>query len=131
MKFHRLVLFLVTTAMTALLAGCAGLGSAPPIAVAFTAGLTPPTSMEASANVNVAATVTNDPARAGVNLTVTCGGDPCGSFDTPNPVASGSPVIYHAPDSVPTDDTVTLTATSVTDTTKSVSAIVTITQNPK
>jgi hypothetical protein len=131
MKFHRLVLLLVSIAMTALLAGCAGLGSKPPIRVAFTAGLTPPTSMDASANINIAATVTNDPARAGVNLTVTCGSDECGSFDTANPVASGSPVTYHAPDSVPIENTVTLTATSVTDNTKSASATVTITSNPK
>ena len=131
MKFHRLALFLVTTAMTALLAGCAGLGSKPPIGVAFTAGLTPPTSMDASANINVAATVTNDPGHAGVNWTVTCGSDPCGYFDTANPVASGSPVAYHAPDSVPSENTVPLTATSVTDSSKSVSAAITITSNPK
>lgn len=131
MKFHRLAFLLVTIAMTALLAGCAGLGSNPPVGVAFTAGLTPPTSMDASANINVAATVTNDPGHAGVSWTVTCGSDSCGYFDTANPVASGSPVVYHAPDSIPSENTVTLTATSVTDSTKSASATVTITSNPK
>jgi hypothetical protein len=131
MKFHRLTLFLVTAVMTALLVACGALGSKPPIWVAFTAGLTPPTSMDASANINVAATVINDPAHAGVNWTVNCGSDPCGTFDTANPAASSSPVTYHAPDSAPSENTVTLTATSVSDNTKSVSAIVTITANPK
>ncbi len=126
MKFHRWALLLVATTMTALLAGCAGLGSKPPISVAFTAGSNPPISLSTGADVDVAATVTNDPTHAGVNWTVSCGSDQCGSFITANPVASASPATYQAPDSIPTGDTVTLTATSVTDNTKSVSAIVTV-----
>lgn len=129
MEFHRLALLLVTTTMTVVLAGCAGLGSKPPVSVAFTAGFAPPASMSTSASVLVAATVTNDPAHAGVNWTISCDSDQCGSFITPNPVASGSPATYYAPDSISSVDTVTLTATSVTDHTKSVSAIVTITES--
>ena len=127
-RFHGLALLLVATTMTALLAGCAGLGSRPPVSVAFTAGLTPPTSMSTSGNVDVAATVANDPAHAGVNWTVSCDGNQCGSFITANPVASSSPATYCAPDSVPSGGTVTLTATSVADNTKSTSATVTITE---
>jgi len=127
-KFHGLALLFVATTMTALLAGCAGLGSKPPVSVAFTAGITPPTSMSTSVNVDVAATVTNDPAHAGVNWTVSCDSNQCGSFIPANPVASGSPATYYAPDSIPSGDTVTLTATSVTDNTRFASATVTITE---
>ena len=131
MKFHRLAIILVITAMTALLVGCAGLGLKPAISVAFTPSLTPPASMDPSTTASVAATVSNDSANAGVNWTVSCESNPCGFFSTPNPIASGSSVTYNAPDTVPTDNTVTLTATSVTDNTKSVSAVVTITGNGK
>lgn len=50
------------------------------------------------------------------------------SFITTNPVASGSPTTYQAPAQIPPGNTVTLTATSVTDNAKSASTTVTITQ---
>ncbi len=129
-EFHRLALLVVAITMTTLLAGCQGLGSNPPICVAFTPGFAPPTSTGTSVNIDVAATVTDDPAKAGVNWSVTCGSDLCGSFYTANPAASGVPATYHAPDSIPSGNTVTLTATSVTDNTKSSSSTVTITLGP-
>jgi len=78
------------------------------------------------------ATVTNDPANSGVTWTVTaasgtlCTGAACGTvFSTST--ASGAPTTYEAPPAVPTGGTIIVTATSVTDPTKSASATVTIT----
>jgi hypothetical protein len=95
----------------------------PPPAIAVTFNPQPPASLLVSATTSLTAVVTND--SKGVNWTVTCGSTPCGSFN-PTGTASGAATIYTAPAAVPTGNTVTITATSVTDTTKSVSAKITI-----
>ncbi len=88
----------------------------------------PRAEMNVTSTAPFAAVVDNDPEDAGVNWTATCSSSQCGSFTTSNPVASGSAATYQAPANIPTGGTVTLTATSVTDRTKSASTMVTITQ---
>jgi hypothetical protein len=96
-----------------------------PIAVSFT-GFPPPSSMAVNTVEDAAVVVANDPANAGVLWTATCGSSACGSFN-PTITQSQSSTIYAAPTAVPAGGTVTITATSITDTTKSVSAMITIT----
>ena len=64
-------------------------------------------------------------ANAGVDWTVTCGSNDCGSFN-PTHTASGAATTYTAPAAVPTGATVTIVATSTTDNTKSATAGITI-----
>jgi 6-phosphogluconolactonase (cycloisomerase 2 family) len=79
------------------------------------------------------ATVSNDAAKAGVTWTLSSGGsvsactavgNPCGTVSASS--ASGAQITYAAPATVPASPTVTLTATSVTDSTKTNSAVITI-----
>jgi len=72
-----------------------------------------------NASAPLVATVSNDPANAGVDWTVTCGSPGnCGSF-SPAHTASGVPTTYTAPSAIPTGNTVAVTATSTADPTKS------------
>lgn len=104
----------------------------PTIMVVFTTGEAPPTSLAVSGTASMAATVTGDPSNSGVTWTVTCGSTSvppnCGKFD-PTATASGVTTIYMAPTAIPPGTSVTITATSVADNTKSATASVTITAN--
>jgi hypothetical protein len=93
------------------------------IAVSMTTA--PPGSMQASTNANIAATVTNDAANMGVTWSCAPAGS-CGSFSV-SPTASGGVTVYSAPAITPAGGTVMLTATSVSDPTKTASAAVKIT----
>jgi hypothetical protein len=97
---------------------------APAIVVKFDPAFPPPTSLNTGANAGIAADVSNDNANAGVTFSCVPAGN-CGSF-TPPRVASAVPSCYLAPNTVPMGNTITVTATSVTDTAKSVSATITI-----
>jgi hypothetical protein len=121
--------------MMAALVACGGSSSLTtpvlPISVAFSG--TPPTSLMVGATVSLTAVVTNDSASKGVTWSVTCGSTgtgACGSF-SPATTASGAATTYTAPLALPTGNTVTVSATSVADSTKSVSspAITIITPN--
>ncbi len=95
------------------------------VLVSFTTA--PPSSLVVSGTANVTASVSNDPLNKGVDWTVTCGSaGACGSFN-PTHTASGAATVYTAPAGVPTGNTVTITATSTADNTKSISGAVTIT----
>jgi hypothetical protein len=97
------------------------------ISVVFTTGEAPPATMATGAAVNVAATVSNDIANAGVDWTMSCTpgtGGTCGTFSLLH-TASGSATLYTAPTVVPAT-AVTITATSTTDHTKFASAMVTV-----
>jgi dienelactone hydrolase len=76
------------------------------------------------------ATVADDPANKGVAWTVTQDNavclSGCGSV-SPSSTASGATAIYTAPPTVPANPVISLTATSVEDTTKSASASITLT----
>lgn len=116
---------MIVTAMIALLVACGDpKAQAPAIVVTFSTTFPPPPALSTSATAGIAAVVANDPASAGVNFTCLPAGQ-CGSF-SPNPIASNVPTTYQAPPAVPAGNTVTVTATSVTDSTKSVLATITI-----
>jgi hypothetical protein len=102
-------------ALVTMITGCSS--SKPPITVAVTA----PASVEVSDPVSISATVTNDKADAGV--TWSCSTSPCGTFSSTTS-ASGASVTYLAPN---TAGTVTLTATSVTNSLITGTASITIT----
>jgi len=85
-----------------------------------------PSSLQVGGGAAFTAFVSNDSANAGVTWGVTCGSSGCGSLSAAS-TASGAATDFTAPATVPTGNTVTVTATSVTDSTKSASAIVTVT----
>ena len=98
-----------------------------PISVVFSP--TPPSSIAAGATSSLTAVVSSDSKNGGVTWTVTCGSTLCGSFSAAS-TASGTATSYTAPTAIPTGNAVTLTATSVSDTTKSASASITILPPP-
>jgi hypothetical protein len=109
-----------------------------PVVIQFAEGYLPPSAMGASGTASVAASVANDPVAAGVNWTVTCGSSSCGSFSE-TATESGGPTTFMAPMTIPSSGAVIITATSIYDSTKKVSATIqmmpisvatTISQNP-
>ena len=91
-----------------------------------------PASVQASQQQSFTATVTNDSQNLGVKWTLSgpgCSGATCGTLSA-SASASGAAISYTAPASVPTPASVTLTATSVADSTKSSSAAITVTAPP-
>jgi hypothetical protein len=130
MIFRRSTLRLIAKAMLvagmiAVLVACGDSKyQAPAIVVTFSTEFPPPTALAASATAGIAAVVTNDTKNAGVNFTCLPAAE-CGTFN-PNPIASNVPTTYQAPPTVPAGGAVTITATSITDATKSISATITI-----
>jgi hypothetical protein len=100
----------------------------PPISVGFNEA--PPVSMLTGATANLVAIVSNDSSNAGADFTLSCGsGNPCGTIVPAHTSGTiGGFTVYTAPDIVPVNGTVTITAASTTDPTQTVSAIVTIKQ---
>jgi hypothetical protein len=84
-----------------------------------------PTSLQVSATQSITATVANDADNAGVTWSCVPLGA-CGTFSS-STSASGAPVTYSAPANVPQGNTVTITASSVTDGSVFASVTVTIT----
>jgi hypothetical protein len=121
---NHIARMLITGGMLPALVACGGdpRYQAPPIVVAFSPALQ--TSINTGSTIGITTIVTNDPQNAGVNLTCVPAGD-CGMFN-PTQIASNVPSCYEAPAAVPAGNTVTLTATSVTDPTKSVSSTLTV-----
>jgi hypothetical protein len=120
-----LVILIVLVIM---ITGCSGGGSVnppDPPAVSVTLSPQPPSSTDAGSTINLSAVVSNDSANAGVKWSVTCGSSQCGNFSATS-TASGTATKYTAPASAPNPATVAVTATSVTDSTKSASATITI-----
>ena len=127
MTFRLLAYLVITTALMIFPTACGNQNSSmPPIIVTFTDGFKPPPTMVVGTTAGIAATVTNGPLNGNnVGWTVTCGSAPqCGSFD-PGSTPTTIPTTYTAPTIVPTGNTVTVTATSGVDSTKSVSATIT------
>jgi hypothetical protein len=126
MKNHYFSYLIALIVLVVLIAGCGGSGSSPnPPAVSVALSPQPPSSTDAGSTINLTAVVSNDSANAGVKWTVTCGGAQCGSLSAPS-TASGVATKFTAPATAPKPATVTLTATSVTDSTQSASATMTI-----
>jgi len=128
----RAAFFLLLAA--GLIAGCGGGGSQstalpPPPSVSISFNVTPVTSLAVNATYTLGAIVNNG-SSALVNWSVTCGSaGACGSFN-PIQTSSGASTAYTAPSAIPTGSTVTITATSVADSTKSVLATITISAHP-
>jgi dienelactone hydrolase len=94
--------------------------------LAITVGIEPQSAtVLAGTTQQFTATVGNDPSNKGVTWTVSCSPSPCGSV-SPTSTASGVAITYTAPGLPSTDLTVAVTATSVSDSTKSSQATVTI-----
>jgi hypothetical protein len=102
--------------------------------VGITVSVSPPSaSVVVSATKQFIATVTNDVSSSGVTWTLTQGGVACSptcGVIAPASTASGTPTTYTAPGTVPANATVTLTATSVADPTKSALATITVVDAP-
>ena len=100
----------------------------PPTPIAVT--VSPSTaSVQAAQQTNFVATVVNDSSNKGVTWTLSgsgCSGAMCGTLSASSS-ASGAPITYTAPASVPTPASVMLTATSVADGSKTSSAVITVT----
>ena len=123
-------LFVVGLAALAGMAGCALTGktnasnNTPIITVTLTQ--TPPAYLLVQNAVPLSASVSNDPADAGVDWAAACGSAPlCGSF-SPAHTVSGGTTIFTAPSEVPTHSTVTVTALSTTNHGVQLAASVTI-----
>ena len=97
-----------------------------PVTIQFTQGFLPPAAMAASATTQLAATVTNDPTAAGVNWKIACGSGFCGSLSAALTASGNSSTVYTAPAAIPGGGTVKVTATSVFDPAKSISATIAI-----
>ena len=85
----------------------------------------PPSSLQVGKVATMSATVTGDPAMKGVDWTVSCTGGSCGSFN-PAHTPSGIATTYTAPPSLPTGNTVTITAASTAVPAQTATATVTI-----
>jgi hypothetical protein len=97
------------------------------VLAAVSVGVSPPTAnVQLSQNQNFSAKVTNDPGNLGVTWSLSgggCSGTACGTLSN----ATTALVTYTAPAALPSPATVTLTATSKRDGTKSNTAIITLT----
>jgi hypothetical protein len=126
MKTTKRIRALLTVIFVTGLAACGGGGgggSPPPISVAFGGPL--PGSLSISDTVSLTAIVSNDPSVAGVAWSVSCAAAACGSFN-PSTTSSNVPTIYTPPPSLPNPASVTITATSAADHTKSASGAITL-----
>ncbi len=128
MSFRKFRFASATAAAVAIIASMAACGDpkgqAVPITVSFSSTYPLPTALTTGSTVGIEAVVDNDNQDAGVTFSCTpdTPAGECGTF-TPPGAGTNVPSCYQAPDAVPGGDgTVTLTATSVTDPTKSVSS---------
>ena len=122
---HRRAAFRLSLLAAATLAACGGDGGTPqvPITVSTPADLG---TIEPGATTQLAATVNNDPANAGVSWTVSCATAPCGTV-SPTATASGATTTYTAPATRPPADlAVSITAASVSNTAVTAATKVTV-----
>jgi len=99
-----------------------------PISVAIVASTPPPFTLSVGGAMLLTGTLSNDYTTGGgsINWSLSCPSSDCGSLSATK-TASGTRITYTAPAAIPTGNTVTVTATSVTDPTVSDSVIITIT----
>lgn len=95
-----------------------------PISVGFAPA--PPTTLQVGASAQFRAALNNDVTNAGVRWSVICGSTDCGFFG-PVETTSGVATTYVAPATIPAGGNVQITATSIGDPTKAISATVSIT----
>lgn len=100
----------------------------PPLPIAVTFLAAPPASMQAGSMFTMSAEITNDvSANPELTWSVSCGTSACGSFSVTT-ATNEEQTTFTAPPAVPPNGNVTVTATSVTDPTKSASAQIAILQ---
>jgi len=99
-----------------------------PIAVAIVASTASPFTLAAGGTMSLTGTLSNDYTVGGgsINWSLSCQSSDCGTLSSTK-TTTGTTIAYAAPATVPTGNTVTVTATSVTDATVSDSIIITIT----
>ena len=99
-----------------------------PIAVAIVASTASPFTLAAGGTMSLTGTLSNDYTVGGgsINWDLSCQSSDCGTLSSTK-TTTGTTITYAAPAAVPTGNTVTVTATSVTDPTVSDSIIITIT----
>ncbi|HXY25342.1 MAG TPA: alpha/beta fold hydrolase [Candidatus Acidoferrum sp.] len=105
----------------------------PPPAISVTIGLGAGISVQINGSTQLTAIVNNDASNKGVTWTLTQNGTACSpacGTVSPTSTLSGAPTNYTAPSTVPANPTVTFTATSVADPTKSASSNMTIIAAP-
>ena len=85
----------------------------------------PPASLVSGTQSMFTALIANDSTNAGVDWTVTCASAACGSVG-PAHTASGAPTTFTAPAAAPTGNTVIITAAAHADSTKTVTATVSV-----
>lgn len=120
---------IIIVAMFAVLSACGDPKAQPPaIVVTFDAIYSPPSSLDTGEYAGLAADVANDTAGRGQVNWSCLPNTPTGACGTFSPTQTGStvPTCYLAPADVPSQNPVTVTATSVDDPTKSISATITI-----
>jgi hypothetical protein len=99
----------------------------PPIPISVSFPGPTPASLTVNAQATFRALIDNDvSANPQVKWTVTCDATACGTFN-PTTTTNDGGTTYTAPSAIPPGNTVTVTATSVTDPTKSASATIVIT----
>jgi hypothetical protein len=99
----------------------------PPIPISVSLAGPLPASLQVNSTVSLVARVANDvTANPQIQWSATCGASNCGSFN-PTTTDNDSVTQYTAPAAIPPGGSVTLTATSVTDPTKSASGSIVIT----
>jgi hypothetical protein len=124
----RNALFLGMLCFALLGSGCGSVSPRSGAIVAVSLSTRPPASMQSSATTTIAATVSNDATNKGVTWSCAPNGS-CGSF-SPAQTASGAATTYTAPAAMPQGGNVTITATSVSDATKSANARITMIAAP-
>lgn len=144
-RFSRLwllALFSISFAYMELLSGCGSSQTtkAGTISASYSSGATA-AQFPVLATAAVAMIPMNDKANAGVDWTLTCGGNPlappvlgvtsagCGTM-LPAHTASGIPATYTAPSLIPVGSTVTITATVTSDPSQTSSVVLTIVSLP-
>lgn len=129
----RLALSFLALSLTIVLADCGGggggAGSTQPPAINVTITPTAAT-VQAGMTIQLTATVNNDNSNLGVTWAVSCSSIPCGAVSATS-TPSGKPATYTPPVTLPAANlSVTLTATSAADSSKSASASITVPQIP-
>lgn len=99
-----------------------------PISVAIVASTSPPFILPAGGTMSLTGTLSNDYTVGGgsISWSLSCQSSECGSLSLTK-TTSGTAILFTAPSTVPPGNTVTVTATSVTDPAVSNSILITIT----
>jgi hypothetical protein len=134
-RLRSVLALALVSALAFLLSGCGGGGSSAPSpeppagGSVISVSVSPTTaSINTGQQQDFTAAVANDSQNKGVTWTLTgtgCTGSACGMLSSTSS-APGASITYKAPSSVPNPATVTLTSTSVADTTKSGAAMIAV-----